>query len=174
MALWIASAIWMATIFIFSADSAAESEGKSGAVFSLISGFLHDGGILPPIEPLDATAIIRKTAHLAEYFILGLLATAAWAASLGEPGGRAQIGLAGRYGAALGIAYAATDELHQFFVPGRAAMLTDVMLDGIGAVAGAAAMALLCEAAIRRAESPPRQNRAQLGQQKGGTPRKWL
>ena len=36
----------------------------------------------------------------------------------------------------ISTAYAATDEFHQIFVPGRAGMLTDVMIDSSGALAG--------------------------------------
>ena len=30
------------------------------------------------------------------------------------------------------VCYAATDEFHQLFVPGRAGMVTDVLIDSIG------------------------------------------
>ena len=36
----------------------------------------------------------------------------------------------------ISTAYAATDEFHQIFVPGRAGMVTDVMIDSSGALAG--------------------------------------
>ena len=36
----------------------------------------------------------------------------------------------------IATAYAATDELHQVFVPGRSAEFTDVLLDSLGALAG--------------------------------------
>ena len=41
-------------------------------------------------------------------------------------------------GQALGIAalYAATDEIHQYFVPGWACMFTDVCIDSVGALLG--------------------------------------
>jgi len=36
----------------------------------------------------------------------------------------------------LSILYAMTDEFHQTFVPGRTGVWTDVVIDGLGAVAG--------------------------------------
>lgn len=48
------------------------------------------------------------------------------------------------------VLYAATDELHQAFVPGRVADLTDLALDGIGAVLGALAFYLLATLRERR------------------------
>ena len=35
-------------------------------------------------------------------------------------------------------AYAATDEMHQLFVPGRSGQVSDVLLDSAGAIAGLA------------------------------------
>ena len=43
----------------------------------------------------------------------------------------------------ISTAYAATDEFHQIFVPGRAGMLTDVMIDSSGALAGILLAALV-------------------------------
>ena len=36
----------------------------------------------------------------------------------------------------IAILYAITDEIHQSFVPGRTALLSDVVIDSIGAGAG--------------------------------------
>jgi VanZ family protein len=40
-------------------------------------------------------------------------------------------------GIAIAVGYAATDELHQMFVPGRTASLSDLLADAMGVVAGA-------------------------------------
>ena len=37
-------------------------------------------------------------------------------------------------------AYAATDEMHQLFVPGRSGQVSDVLLDSAGAMAGLAVL----------------------------------
>ena len=66
--------------------------------------------------------VLRKGAHLTEYAILGGLLYRAL--------GREPLALA------VGIAYAATDELHQYFVPGRHASPVDVAIDAVGVAVG--------------------------------------
>jgi VanZ family protein len=66
--------------------------------------------------------VLRKAAHVTEYAILGLLlyrAIEREAPAL-----------------AAGIAYAATDELHQHFVAGRHASAVDVGIDAVGVALG--------------------------------------
>ena len=65
---------------------------------------------------------LRKGAHLTEYAILGGLLYRAL--------GREPLALA------LGIAYATTDELHQYFVRGRHASPVDVAIDAVGIAVG--------------------------------------
>ena len=66
--------------------------------------------------------VLRKVAHFGEYAVLGLLLVRAF--------GREPLA------AAAGVAYAATDELHQQFVPGRHAAFRDVAIDSAGVLAG--------------------------------------
>ena len=66
--------------------------------------------------------ILRKGAHLTEYAVLGGLLFRAL--------GREALALA------VGIAYAATDELHQYFVRGRHASPVDVAIDAVGIAVG--------------------------------------
>jgi VanZ family protein len=72
--------------------------------------------------------VLRKVAHVGEYAVLGALLVRAlerdWAALL------------------LGVAYAATDELHQSFVAGRNASPVDVALDASGVAVGIAVFRL--------------------------------
>ena len=66
--------------------------------------------------------ILRKGAHLTEYAVLGGLL---YRALCREP-----------LALAVGIAYAATDELHQYFVRGRHASPVDVAIDAVGVAVG--------------------------------------
>ena len=66
--------------------------------------------------------VLRKLAHFGEYAVLGLLLVRAF--------GREPLA------AAAGVAYAATDELHQHFVRGRHAAFRDVAIDSAGVLAG--------------------------------------
>ncbi len=68
---------------------------------------------------------IRKVAHFAEFCLLG----GEWAA------GRRRLGTH-RFAVLYGLAVAAVDELLQFFAPGRAPMVTDVLLDYAGYLCG--------------------------------------
>lgn len=83
--------------------------------------------IISSIPKLD-TAITRlegcdKVAHFVEYFILG------WALRYWSRGGSRGF-LVG------GVAFAAFDELHQRYVPGREMSLWDFVADAAGVVAG--------------------------------------
>jgi VanZ family protein len=66
--------------------------------------------------------VLRKIAHAAEFAVLGFLLVRA----------------VGREGLALllGIAYAASDELHQSFVSGRQGSPLDFLIDGVGVAVG--------------------------------------
>ena len=66
--------------------------------------------------------VLRKGAHITEYAILGALLYRALE--------REALALA------VGIAYAATDELHQHFVRGRHASPIDVAIDAVGLALG--------------------------------------
>jgi VanZ family protein len=66
--------------------------------------------------------VLRKGAHVTEYAILGAL--------LYRAVGREALALAA------GIAYAATDEVHQYFVRGRHASPVDVAIDATGVALG--------------------------------------
>jgi VanZ family protein len=66
--------------------------------------------------------VLRTLAHFGEYAVRGLLLVRAF--------GREPLA------AAAGVAYAATDELHQHFVRGRHAAFRDVAIDSAGVLAG--------------------------------------
>jgi VanZ family protein len=69
---------------------------------------------------------LRKLAHMAEYALLWLL----WLRALGRDHALAA--------AAITLAYAATDELHQSFVEGRNGTPVDVLIDAAGVAVAAA------------------------------------
>ena len=96
--------------------------------------------------------LIRKAAHLTEFFVLGSLAF--WASRRGRaPRWRAAWMC---QALALSITYALLDEVHQAFVPHRTASLVDSSIDGLGAVTSQVViylrhLILNCFAALRRA-----------------------
>lgn len=115
-------------IFAFSAQESEESSEVSGAfsnqIVSSVDKFFHinlDEEELRRIAAAIETPL-RKAAHMTEYAVLSILIYI-WI---------------GKWHAAVAIAalYAASDEVHQLFVPGRAGRFSDVMIDSVGAVIG--------------------------------------
>ena len=85
--------------------------------------------------------ILRKLAHMAEYGLLWFL----WWRALG-------------YGsklpaAAIAVAYAATDELHQHFVEGRHGTPVDVLIDATGVALAYLAVRVRTRRPRRRSDS---------------------
>ena len=113
--------------FYFSGQEGAESHRISGEWAQTL---LHLFGVTKETIPLsDWDHLVRKLAHLALYFCLGIGLT-----------GAARIFSKGlRRGCAvlfLGLAAASLDELHQLFVQARGASVWDVLLDTAGIAAG--------------------------------------
>ncbi len=114
--------LWMAVIFLFSAQDAAESTDLSDKVLDWLR---------PGETGALAIILLRKSAHFLEYAVLGVL----YALLLREwtQKGRGWVLPAA---AGLSFLYACTDELHQIFVPGRSGELRDVLIDTAGACFG--------------------------------------
>jgi VanZ family protein len=115
---WLPVFLWMAVIFCLSAQPD-----------------------LPHYPEAAIDLIVKKLSHMAEYGILAALSL--WA--LGGPSSaipKSHLLCA----FALTALYAASDELHQRFVPGRDSQLLDVGFDVAGAV-----LALFAMSKVRRA-----------------------
>lgn len=112
--------IWMVVIFMFSAKPADESSKESLFVGRMIGQiFMKDFGEWTK-EEQEAFAEtinypVRKAAHATEYAVLGILVLVR--CKYQKKWNRKRMILT-----AWGIStmYAATDEIHQLFVPGRA------------------------------------------------------
>lgn len=77
---------------------------------------------------------IRKLAHMTEYAVLGMAAAFGVITSVQQAAGSrkyfyfvTQI---------IGTVYAASDEFHQLFIPGRAGRFSDVVIDSFGVLIG--------------------------------------
>ena len=129
----IITVVWMTVIFGFSAQPADVSTDTSLRVGMTIGHMIVPGfSEMPKEGQIDYAEKIefpvRKTAHATEYAILGCLLTNL---CLSFPMRKAYV-----WGWLMGSAYAATDEFHQLFVPGRSGQMTDVMLDSVGCLVG--------------------------------------
>ena len=135
----------MITIFCFSARNGVTSTGDShyigmkiGEVF--VPGFDQWNSTRQLAFAQKVDFPIRKSAHAMEYALLGFLITGSFITNAKErkkQGNKVQehkkLYLAAWIGSAF---YAMTDEFHQLFVPGRSGRVTDVLIDGCGAVIG--------------------------------------
>ena len=113
---------WMGLIFYFSHKTSDESSEQSGILVTFMSKIFGDA-----LNSEITESIIRKTAHFFIYFVLGVLALN----SIGRLKG-INFWLVLLFCAL----YAVSDEIHQTFVPGRAGMVRDVILDTCGALCG--------------------------------------
>lgn len=154
-------------IFVMSDVPAEGSDELSLGVAARIVGLLVPGyDQLSVAEQLRWQQMlnhpIRKTAHFLEYAALGALTmnmlvqiARVRASSILGRGREVAVGsvaMLRRFAIAawaLSTLYAATDEVHQLFIAGRAGMLTDVLLDSFGVAVGV----LLCTLSLRRLQS---------------------
>lgn len=135
---------WMVVIFVFSAQDADESSANSNEVGMLLGHLVvEDFDVLPQKEKEEFADTwdypIRKAAHMTEYALLGFLLVEAMtdrfcALEKGKKINRYKLNAAIAFGIA--VLYAASDEIHQYFVPGRACMAMDVVIDSVGALIG--------------------------------------
>lgn len=114
--------LWMGVIFIMSSFNADDSGSQSGLIVNVLSRFVSIKNISM------ASFIIRKLAHFTEYFILGVLALNCLKDYIAKKDILISIIFC--------FLYASSDEFHQTFVPGRAGLFTDVLIDSCGAIAG--------------------------------------
>jgi VanZ family protein len=91
-----------------------------------------------------------KVAHLAFYIILGVLLWWAFRVSVGAAGRVA------RWTVLVGGLFAASDELHQRFVPTRRGDWADWVADVVGVMIGAAMAWLIWRTALRRGKGGER------------------
>ncbi|MBR3041524.1 MAG: VanZ family protein, partial [Eubacterium sp.] len=73
---------------------------------------------------------VRKAAHFSEYMLLGILLFGAWYDSDRKKSKNFLVPFI------IGSLYAASDELHQLLISGRAGMFSEVLIDSSGVFAG--------------------------------------
>ncbi|MDF2545716.1 MAG: hypothetical protein K0R93_614 [Anaerosolibacter sp.] len=133
VAAWTLVILWCGVIFFFSAENRSVSHDRSSRIKETVERVI--------VKVFDEKDIndnlrgrleyyIRKTGHLAEYFILSVLVcNALWISGLRG----VKLYSVTFY---MSVVYASLDEFHQSFVPGRGPQVEDVLLDGVGVVIG--------------------------------------
>ncbi len=118
--------IWMITVFFFSMEQAERSSNTSGKVIKTVLKVTNQPQTKENVEKLQFP--VRKLAHLTLYTIGGIIA----------------ILLLNEYDISIRkkiliseliiLLYAISDEIHQYFIPGRGAKITDVLIDSVGRI----------------------------------------
>ncbi len=157
----IAAVLWMAVIFMFSMRNGEESQEDSNRVGYIIGEVVIDEfEELPEAEKMAfAESIsypVRKGAHMSEYaaltlFLFGSLYPAGKALTFKKAAKSAGCSFC------LAVLYAATDEFHQYFIGGRSGQVTDVCIDGSGALLMAGLLLLFAFFLQRRQRNAVRQ-----------------
>jgi len=134
---WLLVIAWMCIIFLFSSKPAQQSDTQSLFVIQEINKLANSFGFQGELLDNNWNYFIRKSAHAWEYAVLCMLLYLAVSA-LGARGKKLFLGAL-----LVCIIYAITDEIHQAFVPGRAARVTDVIIDTAGGFLGLIIMRIL-------------------------------
>ena len=140
--LWAVVVLWMGVIFSFSMETAEQSTESSDSVLEMVLRALDKKFDTYTEEEQTQlleqySGLIRKTAHFCIFAALGFFI----ANTFVYQGVNRRKTAA--YSFLIGAAYAISDEIHQYFVPGRACQFTDVLIDSSGVAAGIACSLLL-------------------------------
>jgi len=130
---------WMALIFYLSSQEAQVSSGLSGDLIrNLAQIFVREFNHMPNTEQIQMIDglqhIVRKCAHGFLFFILGSLTMCTMHTYKMNLKSKILITFT------IVLLYAVSDEIHQIFVPGRACLFSDVVIDTIGSSLGMLAM----------------------------------
>ena len=93
-----------------------------------VDGFENMTAEQQQVAVYDMDFLVRKSAHFLEYTMLGLILMLTARTFLTSHQKTAAL--------LTGAVYAALDEFHQYFVPGRACQVRDVLIDYSGIVTG--------------------------------------
>lgn len=115
---------WMLLIFFMSSQVATTSSGLSGVFVEPIKPYA------PGFTEGILTTLVRKSAHVFLYFILGVLSINVFRDYIHD---KKKLIVAST---AFVFLYAVSDEIHQMFVPGRSGQMGDVLIDSIAGLLG--------------------------------------
>jgi len=128
---WLPPLLWM--LVIFSASRDANSAQHSSRLFEPLMRWLFPWMAQARIE--DFHYLFRKCAHLTEFGVLAVLLWRVFRHAGTTVVRRWSWSQTGRALALVSL-YAASDEFHQSFVPGRTGQFSDVVVDTLGGAIG--------------------------------------
>jgi VanZ family protein len=126
--------IWMSIVFAFSNQPSESSSKQSGTITKKVVAVIEEHIQIENIEKFSETVevIVRKCAHFTLYLLGGFLMFN-FINTINCMSNREKLMMS----IMLIAMYACTDEAHQYFVEGRACLVTDVVIDTCGATVGA-------------------------------------
>lgn len=140
--------LWMAFVFLMSAENGQESsETSNGVVYYIAKFTVADFENLSTDEQQaimsSMSGFIRTMGHFCEFAVLGFLSLNALLTFKFKAWQKA--------GLAFGfcVIYAISDEIHQYFVPDRVCDIADVAVDTLGALTGIAFLSALVAVAAK-------------------------
>lgn len=159
----IAMLLWMLLIFFLSSETAAESSATSGGfsrwIFNMFYPSFSEMSDYRQAELIENFSfIIRKTAHIALYTVLGCLVSLSVISN-----SKTHLCLEGFLSMSICILYASSDEFHQLHVDGRSGEVRDVIIDSCGALLGVVTVFALY-ALIRKRKVGKKMKRKELMQ----------
>ena len=128
---WLPVLVWMAVIFSASSDS--QSSRRTSRLIGPLLRWLLPGIADETVNRVQF--IVRKGAHVTEFAVLAALLWRACRATARDES-RPWRGREAAFALGLATLYAASDEIHQSFVPAREARAADVLWDTGGAALG--------------------------------------
>ncbi len=124
--------LWMGVIFAFSAQAGEESSEVSRGVVVKVAEIIY-----PNYESLNESQKVeviqkfyipvRKIAHFSEFFVLGAISFVFFATFKRLPPKILPL-----IPFLFGVLYAISDEIHQWFIDGRACSIVDILIDSSG------------------------------------------
>lgn len=126
----------MTLIFIMSHQPAEVSTEQSGGVIEFVAKIIvSDYDELPDTNKQEIInnyqLFVRKAAHFSIYCLLAFLLSGFYTSF--EKLNRARVYVVAFITT---FAFSCSDEIHQYFIPGRSCQISDVLLDSSGAVVG--------------------------------------
>ena len=126
--------ITFARIFSFSNQNGVQSSGVSRKVTKILTNNIKKVQARSKEEKEifmnNAEKIIRKLAHFSIYTVVGFLMMALMSTYNAKTIIRVSISFG------IGVIYAISDEIHQYFIPGRSGRVFDVIIDSFGVLTG--------------------------------------
>ncbi len=123
--------LWITMIFCFSSQKGTSSSNLSNGLIYKVTSYITGNKVSNKEKVILSnkySKFVRKMAHFSVYLILGILVISFIS----------EFNIKRRYLLAviLCVLYALTDELHQYFVPGRSCELLDILLDSTSSFLG--------------------------------------